>query len=182
MLFSTSMPRPVDLQPHSPEWAEAAAREIARLTPVFGDDLIAIHHVGSTAIPGILAKPILDLMPVTRDLSLLDACRPSLEALAYVWWGENGIPGRRYCTLSDLATARRKVHVHCFASANREVERHLAFRDYLRARPDVANTYQALKQSCRDRYPLDSRSYTECKQAWITQTVEEAMAFYSALR
>jgi GrpB-like predicted nucleotidyltransferase (UPF0157 family) len=121
---------PVELQPHTPNWAEAASREIERLAQALGENLVAIHHVGSTAIPGISAKPILDLMPVVRELSQLDTCRSAVEALGYEWWGEYGLPGRRYCKLTDPTTGRRKVHLHCFRDGTPEVERHLAFRDY----------------------------------------------------
>ena len=173
-------PLPVELQPYSPEWAVAPAREIRRLTPVLGGNLVFIYHIGSTAVPGVSAKPILDLMPVVTDLSKLDECRPAIEALGYEWWGEYGLTGRRYCTLDDPETARRKVQLHCFREGTHAVHRHLAFRDYLRARPDLAQIYDALKARCRHRYPLDSCAYSKCKEDWIRQIEAEAMSFYQS--
>jgi GrpB-like predicted nucleotidyltransferase (UPF0157 family) len=78
-------PIPVRLFAYTPTWTEARTRESERLAPAFGENLVAVHHIGSTAIPGISAKPILDLMPVVRDLSALDDCRRALETLGYVW-------------------------------------------------------------------------------------------------
>src|SRR5947207_10854583 len=129
------MPAPikVDLVPHSPDWALAAHREIVRLSNTLQSNLIAIHHIGSTAIPGIHAKPILDLMLVVRSLAELDAAKPLIEALGYQWWGEYGIAGRRYCNLDDQATGKRLVQLHCYQMENSQIERHLAFCDYLRS-------------------------------------------------
>jgi GrpB-like predicted nucleotidyltransferase (UPF0157 family) len=173
-------PIPVELQPHKPEWAEAAARESTRLARALGENLAVTHHIGSTAIPGISAKPIVDIAPVVRDLSLLDHSRASLETLGYEWWGEYGISGRRYCTLNDPATGQRKIQLHCFQEGSAEIERHLAFRDYLRARADVAHEYEIVKCRCRELHPLDSHAYTDCKATWITQILPEAIAFHRA--
>ena len=76
-------PFPVTLRPHDPTWAAMAAGESERLRSALGTNLIAVHHIGSTAIPGLAAKPIVDLMPVVRDLAALDAGRGDIEALGY---------------------------------------------------------------------------------------------------
>src|SRR5262249_45301363 len=135
------MPPPiaVELHPHDPAWAEGARREAARLTGAIGLAIVkTVHHIGSTAIPGIRAKPILDLMPIVCSLAALDDSRSVVEGLGYAWWGEYGLPGRRYCTLADTATGRRRVQLHCYQERSLEVARHLAFRDHLRSRPDLA--------------------------------------------
>jgi GrpB-like predicted nucleotidyltransferase (UPF0157 family) len=121
-------PIPVELVPHDPAWAEAAQHEAARLQAAAGLAIIVVHHIGSTAIPGIRAKPILDLMPLLRSLADFDEMRPAIEGLGYAWWGEYGIPGRRYCNLSDPVTGQRKIHLHCFEEGSPQVARHLAFR------------------------------------------------------
>src|SRR5215469_5741722 len=136
--------------------AQADTRESKRLKQALGE-MVVVHHVGSTAIPTILAKPILDLMPVVRDLSLLDASRSTVESLRYKWWGEYAISGRRYCPLTEPATDRRIMQLHCFLEDTPEVERHSAFRDYFKSiYPCSAHSYDLLKRRCRDLHPVDS--------------------------
>jgi GrpB-like predicted nucleotidyltransferase (UPF0157 family) len=168
-------PIPVELRPHTPAWSEAAQREAARLSEALGEQLVAVHHVGSTAVPGIRAKPILDLLPVVRDLAALDAARPRVEALGYAWWGDYGLPGRRYCTLDDSATGRRRVQLHCYERGSPEIERHVAFRDHLRSHPAVAAAYDAEKERCRALHPTNSHAYTECKTDWIRRIESAAV-------
>ena len=88
------MPPPikVELIPHDPRWALGADLEAKELLAAIGPCLLTVHHIGSTAIPGIHAKPILDLMPVVSCLSELDTRRREIEALGYEWWGELGLP------------------------------------------------------------------------------------------
>jgi len=171
-------PIPVELEPHSPDWLEAAAREAQRLAEALGPYLVAVHHIGSTAIPGIAAKPILDLIPEVRSLAGFDACQPVLLQLGYEWWGEYGMAGRRYATLTDGATGRRCIQLHVFATGSPHIERHLAFRDFLRAHPAKAREYEAVKLRSRDQHPDNSHAYSDAKSAWILTTEAEAISFY----
>jgi GrpB-like predicted nucleotidyltransferase (UPF0157 family) len=168
----------VELVAHSSEWATLAREEIARLTAALSPNLVAIYHVGSTAIPGICAKPILDLIPEVSDLVALDSAMPALQAIRYERWGEYGISGRRYCTLNDSATGRRMVQLHCFETGHPEIGRHLAFRDYLRANPEVASEYDREKRRCRDLHSKDSHAYTDAKSAWIESVIPLALSEY----
>jgi GrpB-like predicted nucleotidyltransferase (UPF0157 family) len=172
-------PIPVELVPHSPAWADAARAEAERIRHALPTSLLVVHHIGSTAVPGISAKPILDLLPVARSLEALDAERPRLVALGYQWWGEYGIAGRRYCTLHDAATARRRCQLHCFEDAHPQVEWLLAFRDYLRAHPVAARAYDEEKQRCRRLHPLDDHSYADAKAAWIKACLVHALEYRS---
>jgi GrpB-like predicted nucleotidyltransferase (UPF0157 family) len=168
---------PVELHPHSAEWAAVAAREGERLVAALGEErLVAVHHIGSTSIPGIRAKPVVDLVAEVRNLAALDEAADLMRDLGYRWWGEHGIPGRRYCTLHDATTGRRLVHLHCYAAGSPRVEGHLAFRDYLRARPERAKDYEAEKLRCRALWPDDRRAYTAAKSAWIDAVEREALA------
>ncbi len=159
-----------------------AREEIERISPVFGANLVAVHHVGSTAIPGICAKPILDLMPQVRALADLDRVKTALENLGYEWWGEYGIAGRRYCTRNDSIDGRRLVQLHCFQTGNPEIEKHLAFRDYLRANPDVARGYDREKRRCRELHPDHSHAYTDAKSAWIDSILPDALTYHRTNR
>jgi GrpB-like predicted nucleotidyltransferase (UPF0157 family) len=98
---------PVELVPHSPLWSEMAAAETLRLKGALGDVLVTVHHMGSTAIPGIMAKPIVDMIPIVTDLDALDAATPRVVALGYKSFGEFGIPTRRYFNWTDPVTCKR---------------------------------------------------------------------------
>jgi GrpB-like predicted nucleotidyltransferase (UPF0157 family) len=175
------MPAPiaVELVPHDPRWAEDARREAAHLAGALGESLVTVHHVGSTAIPGIRAKPILDLIPVFASLPALDESRLRIESLGYAWWGEYGLPGRRYCTWDDPLTGRREVQLHAYLIGSVEITRLLSFRDFLRARPDIARAYDAEKARCAELHPLDSHAYTDCKCDWIRRIEDEALRVQS---
>ena len=158
--------------PHDPQWAARASGLIEELRAAAPGALQAVHHVGSTAVPGLAAKPVIDLLGVTPRLSLIKAARPVLEALGYRWRGENGIAGRRYFTGDDPETGARAVHLHVHASDDPAVARHLAFRDRLRAEPALAAGYLAEKQRCAARHPGDSGAYTACKEGWIAGAMD----------
>jgi GrpB-like predicted nucleotidyltransferase (UPF0157 family) len=166
--------RRVEFVEHSPEWASDARITAARITDALGSALVEIHHVGSTSIAGIRAKPIIDLLPVVADLGSLDAEAPRLRAIGYEWRGEFGIAGRRYCTLDDAVTGQRLVQLHAFAAGHLEIDRMLLFRDYLRSHPHEARAYEAEKERCRLLHPDDTMAYAEAKTAWINSCVGRA--------
>lgn len=154
----------VTLAPPSPLWAEAYA--VARRTIAAAEPRLALlHHVGSTAIPGIHAKPILDLLGVAAGD--LDGLKPALAALGFEWKGEYGIAGRRYCVLYDESGTRGLIHLHVFAARSPEIARHLAFRDALRASPRLAREYEALKLTLAAENAQDRAAYTDAKGGLI---------------
>ena len=169
------LPIPVLLVAHDPRWAGEAEREARRVRDAVTPDVLHVHHIGSTAIPGIAAKPILDLLGVAIDLAALDAMRERVTAIGYAWHGEYGLPGRRYCTLTDATTGERRVQLHAYSAGNRAIDRHLACRDYLRARSGVAQAYEREKQRCAALHGHDSHAYTDCKAAWIERVECEAL-------
>lgn len=164
------------LTPHDPAWALLAKSESSRLRAALGRALVKVHHIGSTAVPALRAKPIVDLLAVVRDLKALDAVRVPLEGLGYAWLGEHGVPGRRYCTFDDPVTGQRLVQARFLPSDSPEIARHLAFRDALRERRDLARTYEAEKGRCQALHLGDAAAYADCKRGWIDAAEAEALA------
>lgn len=171
-------PYPVRLVRHEPGWARIADEESDRLLGAAEGAILEVHHIGSTAIPGILAKPIVDLMGIAPSLDELERARGRIEVLGYAWHGEFGLQGRRFCTLSDPVSGQRRFHLHCYALGDHSIRRHLAFRDYLRSNAKVARAYELMKNECAARHPEDSHRYTSCKNGWISRVERQALRHY----
>jgi GrpB-like predicted nucleotidyltransferase (UPF0157 family) len=163
------------LAPHDPAWAAAFAREAAAVSGALAGLRIELHHIGSTAIPGIVAKPVIDMLGVVTSLEALDDAAEGLVALGYEALGEFGIPGRRYFRKDD-ARGVRTHQLHAFAAGSPHVRRHLDFRDHLRAVPEDAAAYAALKQELAIRHRGDTRAYTDAKSAFIGAVERRAAA------
>jgi len=159
--------------PYNPMWLEMFQQEAARLAGVFGDQLLSIHHVGSTAVPGLAAKPIIDIMPIVRDIEQVDSLNEAMIALGYEPKGELDIPGRRFFVKYN-ERGERTHHVHAYEADNPEVARHLDFRDYLIAYPNVAAQYAELKQALAKQFRHDRENYTNSKTPFIRDIEQKA--------
>jgi GrpB-like predicted nucleotidyltransferase (UPF0157 family) len=180
MPIDTPEPFAVELQPHSPRWAAMAAEETDRLKGALGGVLVRVHHIGSTAIPRIMAKPVVDLIPIVTDIALLDTREADVRALGYKWFGEFGLPGRRYCYRKDAQSGARLFQLHCYAEGDPQVPRHLAFRDYLRAHPKLAKEYEAEKIRAASVVADDVNAYNDEKNDWIKRVEKDALAWFNA--
>ena len=160
--------RVVTVVPPDPAWPERFEHEARRLRVLFGDEVLAIHHVGSTSVPGLWAKPIIDLLPLVRSIARLDAFRPAAEAAGFTWRGEYGQPGRCYLRTDDL-------HVHIYEPGHAVVARNLAFRDHLRANAAARDAYAALKRDLAARFAHQRDAYQDGKSALIERILREAM-------
>jgi GrpB-like predicted nucleotidyltransferase (UPF0157 family) len=173
-------PLPVSLRDPDPRWPILAAEHAERLKRL-GPLVEQVHHIGSTSVPGLAAKPIIDLLPLVADLGALDRARGAVEALGYEWHGDYGIEGRRFCTFSDAAGGR-VANVHFFAVDSPQVARHLAFRDYLRAHPEIARAYEREKRRARALHPGDSHAYTDEKADWVKAAERDALDWRESMR
>jgi GrpB-like predicted nucleotidyltransferase (UPF0157 family) len=161
---------------YSPEWPNRFQEEANRIRQGFGDAIIEVHHIGSTSIPGLAAKPVIDLLPVVREISVVEERDEMLVADGYWSWGEYGIAGRRFYT-RDFDGIRTH-NVHFFAAGSPDIERHLAFAAYLRAHAEKCSEYEALKRAVYAEHPDDIAAYCAGKDAWIKQLEPVALAWF----
>ena len=166
----------VQVQVHDPEWSRSFNREVENLRDLWGSNLISAHHIGSTAIASILAKPIVDVLVEVRSVDVVDQATAMTQARGYQAMGEYGLPGRRYFRKHNQAGGRTH-HIHAFEVGNSEIHRHLAFRDYLLAHSAVAQEYSALKQRLAAAHPNDMRAYVEGKEPFIREVEAKALAW-----
>lgn len=169
----------VSVEPHDPGWASKFAAEAQRVRHALGGIVREVHHIGSTSVPNICAKPVIDMLVEVTSIDAVDTRNPSMHELGYEVKGEFGISGRRYFR-KDNATGVREYQVHVFGAYAPEVARHLAFRDYLRTHPAVAEQYSTLKQTLARKHPEDMDAYIDGKDRFIKDTVQVALAWRSS--
>lgn len=162
---------------HDPRWPARFAREADALQAAIGESIVAVHHIGSTAVPGLAAKPIIDILLEISTLQALDRRVGAFGALGYEAMGEFGIAGRRYFR---KGRDRRTHHVHAFATGNAHIVRHLAFRDYLAAHPDIARAYGRLKHRLAVHCDDDIQRYAAGKDAFVKTHEQRALVWCGA--
>lgn len=159
-----------------PHWPEIYAQEAARVRAALPVGLVTrVEHVGSTAVPGLAAKPIIDIMVGVTSLTLGEQATPLLEALGYEAQGEFGIPGRLFFEKRAGGTVRTH-HLHMAEPGGEFWAEELLFRDYLRAHPDEARTYERLKHDMAHKHRFQRAKYTASKTEYILSVLEKARA------
>ncbi len=154
---------PVIIVDYDPFWAQMFEDEKVYILKALSDLVIRVEHVGSTSVSGLAAKPIIDIMVIVPDRKTGEKSIAPLTALGYEYRGELGIPGRFYFTKG----IPRTYHLHMYPLGHSEVDRHLLFRDYLRAHPGAARKYAKLKYALAEKYRDDREAYTEAKTDFI---------------
>lgn len=169
------MDDPVVIADYDPAWPARFEAEKARIVGAIGAWVVAVEHIGSTAVPGLAAKPILDIMVGLPSLDCAAQCIAPLQALGYEYVPEfeATIPERRYFRRKWAGEA---YHLHMVAVTSAFWERHLLFRDYLRTHPETARAYERLKRELAARFGHDRAAYTDAKTAFITAVEEQARA------
>ena len=156
----------VEVIPHDPKWRGAFEAESTSVAVALGVNIVAIHHIGSTSIPGIYAKPIIDILVEVNDIDEVDRCSRAMRSIGYEVMGEFGIAGRRYFR-KDAESGVRTHHIHAFEVGSDHIRRHLAFRDHLIAYPDEALEYSDLKRRLAADHADDADAYMDGKDAFI---------------
>lgn len=158
---------------YDPQWPALFAQEAEAIRQAVGDGLAAVEHVGSTSIPGLAAKPVIDILVGVTSPAAGAQAVPALEALGYRYRGENGIPGRSYFC-KGLVRYRRTHHLHMVETDHEQWAPMLSFRDHLRAYPDDARRCEALKRDLAVQFPEDRRAYTSGKEDFVKAILEKA--------
>jgi len=164
----------IEVVPPDTTWKENFEAESKRLKSIMGANIIAIHHMGSTAIPGIYAKPVIDLLIEVKEILKTDEQNEVMAAIGYEAMGEFGLPGRRYFRKNHLPDIRTH-NVHVYQVGSPEIARHLAFRDYMIAHPDAAQQYSELKRKLAKQYPQDIEGYMDGKDEFVKIMEKKAL-------
>lgn len=167
---------PLEIHHYNPQWPAWFEAEKARVLAALGEAVVAFEHVGSTAVPGLAAKPIIDMIAGVVRFADAEACHAPLVALGYAYepGREVFMPHQRfYCRKTDGLPSH---HLVVTAIDSEPWDQHVLFRDYMIARPRVAAHYETLKQVLRDRARGDDATYTAGKTPFIQSIVEIARA------
>lgn len=173
--------RIIEVVEHRTEWAAQFAVESARLQSIFGERALAIHHIGSTAVVGLSAKPVIDILLVLDTTADIDWFSAPMERLGYAVRGEcldatiPGSIGRFY--FSKDTDGHRSHQVHACADGHPEIRDLLVFRDYLRSHPDAAATYGRVKVECAALRPDGSVGYMRAKADTVRALLAAAKAW-----
>ncbi|MGG3837858.1 GrpB family protein [Paenibacillus thiaminolyticus] len=161
---------------YNEKWDHMFREEAQKIEEIFADELLDIHHIGSTSVPGLKAKPIIDMMPVVKDIEKMDSYNEKMEGLGYECMGEFGMTGRRYFRKGG---DNRTHQVHVFQADNKEdIQRHLAVRDYLRTHPEAVKQYGDLKEKLANQFPKDIEAYMDGKDAFVKELEKRALHWY----
>ncbi len=162
----------VKLIPYSPKWKDSFEKEKRRLQKSLGDFVISIEHIGSTAVPGVSAKPIIDIAVVVKSIKSPDKLIKLLETLGYEYKQDNDVLGRLFFTKGP--EKKRTHYIHVVELKGKEWKNLILFRDYLLSHKKAVHQYTELKNKLAKSYALDRKSYTSGKDEFIKTIIMEA--------
>jgi GrpB-like predicted nucleotidyltransferase (UPF0157 family) len=158
------MPEPVIIVDYDPQWPVIFNKLKINVLTVLGNLPVTIEHVGSTSVPGLAAKPVIDMDIVVKSSEDIPETIQRLATLGYVHEGDLGITGREAFSAPEGYPGH---HLYLCTQDSRKLHRHLVFRDYLRQHPEVAAEYGKLKKGLAQKYRDDREGYTEAKTEFI---------------
>jgi GrpB-like predicted nucleotidyltransferase (UPF0157 family) len=165
-------PEPVRIVEYDAAWPERFQALAQRATAALGDLVLSVEHVGSTSVPGLAAKPVIDLDVVVRPEDVERAIQ-RLAGIGYVHRGELGIPGRH---AFRPPPGEAKHHLYLCMAGSAGLRDHLLFRDHLRAHSDVTREYADLKRGLAEAHGADRDGYQQAKRAFIDAVTRRAAA------
>ena len=167
----------VHIAPYDPRWPDLYLLEARRVAAVFPHGgLIALEHIGSTAVPGLAAKPVIDLMGLVASLDgVRERLIGAIEGLGYAYWAANPAPDRLFFVRGLPPALRRTHHLH-LVERRAELDRHILYRDALRGDAELTRAYEALKRELAHTHSDDREAYTQAKKAFIDAAVARALS------
>jgi GrpB-like predicted nucleotidyltransferase (UPF0157 family)/RimJ/RimL family protein N-acetyltransferase len=162
--------RSVQVVDYDPEWPWLFQEETKHLRKIFKKNIIWLEHIGSTAVPGLCAKPIIDILIGVRNIKLIDRYQQKMKSMKYIPKGEFGIVNRRFFIKGS--EENRTHHIHIFQMGNTEIARHVNFKYYLLDHPKVREQYGEIKRSLSEQFVYDIDQYIKHKNDFI-QSVEK---------
>ena len=170
--------RTMNIVEHDLRWEKMFEIEKAILKKVFNENIIQIEHIGSTSVPNLAAKPIIDIIIIVYDINKVDEFNAEMAKYGYTAKGEYGMPGRRYFVKFKEDGVNRTHHVHIFEKENLFTDKMLLFRDFLRVNQQARTKYENTKRELSKKYYHDSTSYTNGKSDCINEILTEAKQFF----
>ena len=159
---------------HDPLWKEKYKEESVRIRKILANNCLAIYHIGSTAVKGLAAKPVIDILVVVKDLEMTDEAAIDFLKIGYEYLGEFGIAGRRYLRKGG---DERTHQIHIFQADDwNNIGRHLAFCDYMRTHEKERNEYAEIKKELARKFPYDIDRYCEGKETFVRHIEELAVS------
>jgi GrpB-like predicted nucleotidyltransferase (UPF0157 family) len=174
-MLERTVPEPITISEYNPDWPVMFARESERIRAALEQRLVGIEHIGSTAVSGLAAKPIIDILAGVPDMRWADECVFRLEAIGYTYFPFPQFPERRFLADGSIGSARHHVHLTTLGSGFWEEK--LLFRDWLRASEANAARYLVLKKRLAAEFGQDREryeEYTDGKSGFILSALHEA--------
>lgn len=168
--------RKIEILPYDKNWKVQYEKEKTLLLNIFKNSINHIYHIGSTSIPNLAAKPVIDILIDTYSISNIDNFNQEMIKAGYEPLGEYGIKNRRFFLKGG---DNRTHHVHIFQKNDHNIIRHLAFRDYLNHNKKRLKEYEELKIKLAIKYPYDINGYCEGKNNLIKEIEKEAVIWYN---
>jgi len=164
---------PIVIVDYDANWSSQYEQEKSRIIDALGNSVADIQHIGSTSVPGLAAKPIIDIILGLEKVPPLLTQSINLEALGYLYYGEFGIPGRHYFRRG----MPRTYQIHAVQVNSDFWQRHILFRDFLRSHPQAAQQYETLKRKLAAEFRNERDRYTDNKTPLIEQLLIQAKAW-----
>jgi GrpB-like predicted nucleotidyltransferase (UPF0157 family) len=168
------VPSPVEIADYDPDWAGAFAELGVVLRGALADVAVRIDHIGSTAVPGLAAKPVIDIQMSVPSLEPVDTFRVPLDRLGYIYRADNPERTKRYFREPP---GQRRTHIHVRQLGSFSEQFPLLFRDYLRSHPPQAAEYAVVKRRCAASFRHDRQGYVEAKDSYVWNVIRRADAW-----